>query len=260
MSTAPKPTSSLIPSTSETYTPPAGLISLPPGAAFPSAAGDAAQDRDLSGIDGMGRWEYLATDSATGDAFLIWKKTVQNYRFLEEDTADLALMEESFRLSDLISRPLSRKTGLYNGHACLDAVYEDKRRLLYPGQIPGLRPRLLCIGSPQPRERPIVYRFLRFLCVYSLPVSQLPELCRYLHAYRRHTPMVPDVDAGMRRIMERATSEEFLNSLPDYNNYWPHRPDRLFQDDSTGEAVFVSVETFPKYYYPRDTPPSGPMR
>src|SRR6185437_11167488 len=27
----------------------------------------------------------------------------------------------------------------------------------------------------------------------------------------------------------------------------------LFQDDSTGEAVYVSVETFPKYYYPKDT-------
>src|ERR1700733_4097378 len=33
--------------------------------------GTPREDRDLSGIDGMGRWEYLATDSATGDAFLI---------------------------------------------------------------------------------------------------------------------------------------------------------------------------------------------
>ena len=54
-------------------------------------------------------------------------------------------------------------------------------------------------------------------------------------------------------IIERATSEEFLNSIPDYNTYWPHPKTALFQDDSTGEAVFVSVETFPRYYYPRDT-------
>jgi hypothetical protein len=67
------------------------------------------------------------------------------------------------------------------------------------------------------------------------------------------TPMVPDVDSGMRHIMERATSEEFLNSLPDYNTYWPHPKTALFQDDSTGQAVFVSVESFPKYYYPKDT-------
>ena len=49
------------------------------------------------------------------------------------------------------------------------------------------------------------------------------------------------------------TSEEFLNSIPDYNNYWPHNKTALFQDDSTGEAVFVSVQTYPKYYYPKDS-------
>ena len=57
----------------------------------------------------------------------------------------------------------------------------------------------------------------------------------------------------MRRIVERASSEEFLNSLPDYNNYWPHPKTAFFQDDSTGEAIYVSVESFPKYYYPKDT-------
>ncbi len=55
--------------------------------------------------------------------------------------------------------------------------------------------------------------------------------------------------AGSRK----GRSEEFLNSLPDYNSYWPHARTALFQDDSTGEAVFVSVETFPKYYYPKDS-------
>ena len=33
----------------------------------------------------------------------------------------------------------------------------------------------------------------------------------------------------MRRIMERASSEEFLNSLPDYNNYWPRPRTALFE-------------------------------
>ncbi|HEY1212417.1 MAG TPA: HEAT repeat domain-containing protein, partial [Bryobacteraceae bacterium] len=67
------------------------------------------------------------------------------------------------------------------------------------------------------------------------------------------TPMVPDIDTGMRGIIERASSEEFLNSLPDYNSYWPRAKTALFQDDSTGEAVYVSVESFPKYYYPKDS-------
>jgi uncharacterized protein YbaP (TraB family) len=211
------------------------------------------EDRDLSGIDGMARWEYLAADSATGDAFLIWKKTVQNYRFLEEDTADLALMEESFRLSDLISRPLSRKTGLYNGHACLDAVYQTK-------DGSWIRARFLVYGPDYyvlaTRSRGKDRSFNGFFNSFAFTSYRYPGFRDYADTFMHiavTTPMVPDVDAGMRRIMERATSDEFLNSLPDYNSYWPHPRTALFQDDSTGEAVFVSVETFPKFYYPRDT-------
>jgi uncharacterized protein YbaP (TraB family) len=211
------------------------------------------EDQDLSGIDGMALWEYQATDSATGDAFLVWKKTVQNYRFLEEDTADLALMEESFRLSDLISRPLSRKTGLDKGHACLDAVYLAK-------DGSWIRARFLVYGPDYyvlaTRSHGKDRSFTGFFNSFAFTPYRYPSFRDYADTFMHvavTTPMVPDVDAGMRRIMERATSEEFLNSLPDYNSYWPHPRTALFQDDSTGEAVFVSVETFPKYYYPRDT-------
>lgn len=212
-----------------------------------------SEDQDLSAVDGMARWEYQATDSAAGDAFLIWKKTVQNYRFLEEDTADLALMEESFRLSDLISRPMSRKTGLYKGQACLDAVYQAK-----DGSC--IRARFLIYGPDEyvlaTRSRGKDKSVTSFFNSFAFTPYRYPSFRNYADTFMHiavTTPMVPDVDAGMRRIMERATSEEFLNSLPDYNSYWPHPRTALFQDDSTGEAVFVSVETFPKYYYPMDT-------
>jgi uncharacterized protein YbaP (TraB family) len=211
------------------------------------------QDVELSGIDGITRWEYEAADSASGDAFLIWKKTVQNYRFLEEDTADLALMEESFRLSDWISRPLSRKTGLYKGHACLDAAYQAK-------DGSSIRARFLVYGPDYyvlaARSRSKAPSTDRFFNSFAFTPYRYPGFRDYADTFIHiavSTPMVPDVDAGMRRIVERATSEEFLNSLPDYNNYWPRPRTALFQDDSTGEAVYVSVESFPRYYYPKDS-------
>src|SRR5437868_5472798 len=52
--------------------------------------------------DNVDRWEYEAVDKRSGDAFLIFKKNVSNFRFLEEDTFDLGLMEESFKLSEFI--------------------------------------------------------------------------------------------------------------------------------------------------------------
>jgi len=53
--------------------------------------------------------------------------------------------------------------------------------------------------------------------------------------------------------MERSSSEEFLDAVSNYNNYWPRNKTALFQDDFTGEAVYVSVQTYPKYYFPRDS-------
>jgi uncharacterized protein YbaP (TraB family) len=212
-----------------------------------------AQNKTIADADGSVRWEYEAADSVTGDSYMLWKTTVQNYRFLEEDTADLSLMEESFRGSNYIDKCLTRSTGTFAGHACLDATYSEK-----DGSF--IRARFILHGADyyvlaahdKSKDKP----FTNFFGSFAFTPYLYPTFRNYTDSFLHisvTTPMVPDVDAGMRRIVERASSEEFLNSLPDYSGYWPRAKTALFQDDSTGEAVFVSVETFPKYYYPKDT-------
>ncbi|HEV2481943.1 MAG TPA: TraB/GumN family protein [Puia sp.] len=211
------------------------------------------QNKDLAGTDGIVRWEYEAADSLTGNSYLLWKSTVQNYHFLEEDTADLALMEQSFRSSEYIDHLLSRRIGRYDRHACIDATYQGKDGSFIRAKfiLHGADYYVLAAHS-RGKER----TFADFFDSFAFTPYNYPHFRDYVDSFLHisvMTPMVPDVDAGMRRIVERATSEEFLNSLPDYNSYWPRPKTALFQDDSTGEAVYVSVETFPKYYYPKDT-------
>jgi uncharacterized protein YbaP (TraB family) len=213
-----------------------------------------AQNKDLPDeASGVVRWEYEAADSLTGSSYLLWKSTVQNYRFLEEDTADLALIEQSFRGSEYIDHCLSRRTGDFDHHSCLDATYQGK-----DGSI--IRAKFILHGADYyvlaAHGRGKEKDFDPFFGSFAFAPYTYPYFRDYVDSFLHisvTTPMVPDVDAGMRRIVERASSEEFLNSLPDYNNYWPHAKSALFQDDSTGEAVYISVETFPKYYYPKDT-------
>lgn len=209
--------------------------------------------RNTSNPDGITRWEYESVDSATGDAFLIWKKSVQNYHFLEEDTADLALMEESFRLSDWVGKSITRRTGLYKGYPCLDAAYQLKdgsyvrTRFLIKG------PHYYLLAS---RSRSKDKTFPVFFGSFEFTPCKYNDFHQYVDTFVNisvTTPVVPDIDAGLRGLIERASSEEFLNSVPDYNNYWPRTKTALFGDDSTGEAVFISMETFPKYYFPRDS-------
>lgn len=212
-----------------------------------------AQNKSSSNMDGLTRWEYEAVDSATGDAFLVWKKTVQNYRFLEEDTVDLALMEESFRGSDWVDKPLTRTMGRYKGTPCLDATYLEK-----DGSV--IRARFLIRGPDDymlaTHSRNKDRSFPAFFNSFSFLPYHYGSFRNYVDTFVNvnvTTPVVPDIDAGLRGILERGTSEEFLNSIPDYNNYWPRPRTALFQDDSTGETIYVSVESFPKYYYPKDS-------
>ncbi len=212
-----------------------------------------AQFKNTVCSDGISRWEYEAGDSATGDAYLVWKKTVQNYRFLEEDTTDLALMEESFHLSDWIDKTLTRHTGQYKGYPSLDASYLGKDGSYIKAKFLIKGPHYYLLAS---RSRNKAGASPAFFNSFQLTPYRYASFRNYADTFiniRVTTPMVPDIDAGMRGILERASSEEFLNAIPDYNSYWPRAKTALFQDDSTGEAVFVSMETFPKYYYPKDS-------
>ncbi len=219
-------------------------------ASFPQAP---FENRDNTNFDGVPRWEYEANDSATGDAYLIWKKSIQNYRFLEEDSFDLGLMEESFHQSDYIDRQLAKQQGSFKGYPCLDASYILKDGSYIKTKFLVKGPQYFLLAA---RSRNKNRDFSGFFNSFSFTPYKYSGFKNYVDTFVNitvTTPVVPDIDVNVRSIIERTTSEEFLNSIPDYNNYWPHNKTALFQDDSTGEAVFVSVQAYPKYYYPKDS-------
>jgi uncharacterized protein YbaP (TraB family) len=234
------------PSGWKTYTPPQGGFSI----RFP---GQPRQHENKFGMDGLPRWEYEATDSASGDAFLVWKKSVQNYRFIEEDTADLALMEESFQQSDWVDRRLDRHMSSYRGYNCLDASYLGKDGSFMRTRFIIKGPHYYFLASHSRNKDKSFTDFFNSLDFVPFHHAAFKDYVDTFLNIRVVTPVIPDIDDGMRDILERATSEEFLSSLPDYNGYWPRAKTALFQDDSTGEAIFISVESFPRYYYPKDT-------
>jgi hypothetical protein len=203
--------------------------------------------------DGIPRWEYEAFDPKNGDACLVWKKTLQNYRYLEEDTVDLDLMEESFGLSDWIDKPLSRRMGIYKGSPCLDASFLEKDGSFIRTRFLVRGPHYYLLAA---RSKNKERNFSDFFDSFSFTPARYHDFKNYVDTFVNISvvsPIIPDIDDNARTIMERATSEDFLRSVPDYNGYWPHNKSALFQDDSTGEAVYVSMETYPKYYYPKDS-------
>jgi uncharacterized protein YbaP (TraB family) len=209
--------------------------------------------RNNSSYDGIPRWEYEAEDSATGDDYLVWKKTVQNYRFLDEDTFDLGLMNESFLLSDRVQKQLKGEYGTYMGYSCLDASYllKDNSSIKAKFLINGPHYYFLAVRSKDKGNS-----FSEFFNSFQFTPFKYSGFRNYTDTFVNisvNTPLIPDIDVNVRNIMERSNSEEFLNAVSEYNNYWPRNKTALFEDEFTGEAVYVSVQNYPKYYYPKDS-------
>ena len=206
-----------------------------------------------TGYDGIPRWEYEANDSTTGDAYMIWRKSVQNYRFLDEDTFDLGLMEESFGLSDWIEKELTRQFKTFQGYSGLDALYllKDASYIYARFIIKGPHYYLLAVRTRNGNKR--LSEFFESFAFTPYRYEGFKNYTDSIINISVRTPIIPDIDIGVRNIMERGSGDDYMNTGSDYNRYWPKNKTALFQDDSTGEAVYVSVQPYPRYYFPKDS-------
>ena len=201
--------------------------------------------------DNVNRWEYEAMDKNSGNTFLILKKSLTNFRFLEEDTFDLALMEESFRLSDNVIQEKRIGTGEFHGYPFMDvqAKLKDGRTLLAKFIIQGPHYYMLAaaVKTPDVHVAEFVSSF-RFT-PYKYPAGRA-FTDTFLH-YTVNTPVIPELEEELRAMTEKLGDYRF--GLPAIEPYWPRPKNAIFRNDSTGEMIAVSMQQYPKYYYVRDS-------
>ena len=203
--------------------------------------------------DGIYRWEYEATDKLTGDAFLVFKKSVYNFRFLEEDNFDLGLIEASFRNPETFDKQLSRVQHTFKGYPCLDVIEKMKDGSTVQAKFIIKGPHYFVIAAKSINKKP---DFSSFFNSFSFTPFQYPAAELYLDTFMHfkvNTPVVPDIDEELRAIAENAASATANgNNSSGYISYWPKTKNGLFTCDATGELIGVSIQEYPKYYYVKD--------
>lgn len=229
-----------------TYAPAHGGFSI----MFPQQPNVALIKNDVDRLD---KWEYEAIDKLTGSSFMLWKKSISNFSFIEEDTFDLALMDESFSKSEFIEKQLKRKLGKQAGIAFSECKYlaKDGNYFTTKSFVKGSHYYMLAATSRNNKES-----FSTFFNSFKFTDFVYPAARKYEDTILQivvQTPVVPNIDTSLRIMMEKATSDEFLNATRTFYNYWPKTKGAIFKSDSTGEAIAVNIETFPKYYYSRDS-------
>lgn len=207
-----------------------------------------------SNTDRMERWEYEAVDSASKSTFFIWKKSVYNYEFLEEDTFDLSLIAESIRKSDLIEKEISRRNATQNGYAALDMSFELKSGGIMQARAVLRGPHYYLIAATSPNKKTAA--FDKYFQSFELTGFNYPTARLYTDSLLRFsvsTPVAPVLDKELLQMVNEATSEAFLDQIQENAVYWPAEKYATFKNDTTGELISVYVQKYPKYYFSRDS-------
>jgi uncharacterized protein YbaP (TraB family) len=195
--------------------------------------------------------QYDAEDKANGTHFSVIRTDIHNYKFVEEDTFDLALMDESFGSADFIEKNIGRKQFVYKGYPALDCKYKHKNGTVLSARFIIQGPHYYTLVAHGKNENSSAENFFNSFELLPFTYKEIKE--------RKDTSMYFSV----------ATSwfpEEKKNKidLPDEESYMPDDDDdesyygafdqddyrtRLVKNDTTGEAVFVSFSRTSRYEF-----------
>lgn len=205
-------------------------------------------------LAGENRWEYEALDEASGDAYLIFKKSVYNYNFIAEDSFDLSLMEASFNSPDFVDTVISHRYTTINGYPGLLTKYRLKTGAVLQAAhiIKGAHQYVFAKNSLNPKDTSFSFLNSLQFTAFSMPAAK-NYVDTFLH-FQVKTAFEPIIDRSIRALIEEAEANAVNgNNANHYLAYWPKEKYANFKNDSTGEFVSVQLTTYPKYYYISDS-------
>jgi uncharacterized protein YbaP (TraB family) len=219
----------------------------------PAYGGFAVELPHLPYTGNDGSWIYDAEDKTTATQYRVIRTDIHNYGFAEEDTFDLALMEESFMASEFIDSSLQRKQTVYKGYPALEAKYRDKQGGLFDVRYLIQGPHYYTLVAHGKQEQPELQRFLQSFEIKPLQYrAARPEKDTALY-FSVQTPVFPE-EKKIKLDMapddysdgdDEETEAEMLESGAFRG--------KLIENDTTGEKIHVAFYKTSRYHYSKDS-------
>ena len=200
------------------------------------------------------RWEYEALDKNSGDAYMILKKSVYNYNFLEADSVDLALIEASFNSASFFDKQISRRATRISGYPAL--VVKEKLKngdYIHAAYIiKGPHYYVLAQRTKSAEDKDFIfYKSLNWEPFTYAAAKNYSD--SFLHI-KMQSPVVPSLDEGIRAIVEKTANDAANgNNALGYISYWKKVSNGLFSSPGSGEMLSVQVQEYPKYFFIKDS-------
>lgn len=196
-----------------------------------------------------GNWHFTAFDDAAKTSFAVVRTDVHNYAFVEEDSFDLNLLEESFASSEFVQRQLARKKTAAGGYPALDVRYKFKDSSLAFVRFLIDGPRYYTLVAKSQSENKGMQQFLQSFAIRPLQYGPAKTETDTSLFFSVKTPVPLDKKRKLSMYPETglfgAYGDSDDDSLVDNGRF----ADRLVEDDSTGEKIHVSFYKPSAYYY-----------
>ncbi len=192
--------------------------------------------------------QYDAEDKASGQHFSVIRTDIHNYRFVEEDTFDLALMDESFGSADFIEKNLSRKQFFYKGYPALDCRYKHKDGSVFSARFIIQGPHYYTLVAHGKNENATADNFFNSFEFKPFTYSDIKERKDSSLYFSVATSWFPE---EKKNKLDLPDEESYLPDDDDDENYYTAFEDdyktRLVENDTTGEAIFISFSRASRY-------------
>ncbi len=203
-----------------------------------------------------GSWLFDAADKTTNTYYRIIRTDIHNYSFTEEDTFDLALMNESFMASEFIDTQLYRKQTSYKGYPALDCKYKDKDGQYYVVRFLIQGPHYYSLVTHGKQENPAMSSFLNSFEVKPFAYRESKQQTDTSLYFTVNTPVFPE-DKKIKLDIPRyfpygRDDDEEEESEDDLLQSGAYRNKTIF-NDTTGEKIHISFSKTPRYYYSDDS-------
>ena len=206
-------------------------------------------------IGNDGSWIYDASDKATGTQYRVIRSDIHNYHFVEEDTFDLSLMDESFMSSEFIDTQLTRKQTTFRGYPAMDCKYKDKKGSLYLTRYIIQGPHYYTLIAHGKQETPAMTNFLNSFEIKPFVYGEAKQQKDTSLYFTVTTPVFPEdkkikLDMPTNNYFDTdAEDEESEDDLLEGGAF----RNKTISNDTTGEKIFVSFFRSPRYYYTKDS-------
>jgi uncharacterized protein YbaP (TraB family) len=196
---------------------------------------------------------YNAEDKTSGTHFTIFRADVVNYNFVEEDSFDLNLMDESFASSEFIDKQISRKQTVHKGFPAMECKYLHK-----DGSVSVVRyiiqgPHYYSLISHAAKETAAMQQFINSFEIKPFIYGEVKQRTDTSLYYTVKTSWYPvpkknklELPAEYGNAEDEEESDQSFMSAGAFKSH-------VIGNDSTGEKVYVSFFKAPKYYYSKDT-------